>query len=124
MKTQNETIYQALDLLYDASYVSTQLADDPGDGGELDIPAFIDGKESCWRTLGKAKIHNKKSLILTTEICGPLVDFFIDLMNDGSTIYAPIDNQLIKMTSVHDKKTCHARAGGQPFVAWHGNKMR
>jgi hypothetical protein len=30
----------------------------------------------------------------------------------------------LRMPFVHDKKTCHARAGGQPFLVWHRSKVR
>ena len=29
---------------------------------------------------------------------------------------------VMSVDSVHDKKICHARAGGQPFTVWHGHQ--
>ena len=106
MKTKipNERLYNSLGLLYESSFVATQLTDEPS--SQLDIPAFIEGKDHCWQSLNNSKIRHKKTLILTSwyfqqfeqHIVDVLTEFFGDLIDEGFTIYAPEKQDFIKLT--------------------------
>ena len=69
-------------MLYEKNYLSSQLTSDPS-RGELDVPAFLDGKERCFRALDKTKIQSKKTIILSTW-------YFQYILNHGSLAYLRI----------------------------------
>ena len=58
-KLNNQTL-KALGLLYEKSYLASQLSADPSEG-ELEVQALIDDKESCFRTFDKTKHEAKKN---------------------------------------------------------------
>ncbi len=101
-KSLNEQVYEALDLLYDQSFVKSQLTADPS-RGPMDVQAFIDGKERCFRALDKTRIKAKKNIIITSWYLGTLQSSHIfyqcfgDLIAQGFNIYFPKDGKLIKI---------------------------
>ena len=102
-------LYKALGLTYEQLYRSSQLTADPS-VGQLDVQAFIDQKDRCFRSLDKAKIQHKKTLILSAwyfQNLNPLtnqstldifIQFFNELIDDGFTIYTSGPSGLIKIT--------------------------
>ena len=57
MKKSNE-LYEELNLLSKKSFVRMTLTNEPG--GELDVPAYLDGEDACWQKLSQTKTEQKK----------------------------------------------------------------
>ena len=99
-----EINFADLGLLFERTYIVSQLSDDPS-AGELDVDAFLDGKERCWRTLCTSKITDKKTLILSswyfqyldTRSRAEWFQFFGDLIDQGFTLYISGVNGLVKL---------------------------
>ena len=115
MPKLNDQTLKALGLLYEKSYLASQLTADPS-VGELDIQALVDDKERCFRTFDKTKHEAKKTIILsswyfqelknpstgmrTDETYQSLIECFSDLILQGFTVYVPNESGL---TKINDK---------------------
>ncbi len=106
-RTVDSSLYNTLGLLYEKNYLSSQLTSDPS-RGELDVSAFLDGKERCFRALDKTKIQSKKTIILSTWYFQyirnhsnlaymRIMQLFGTLKMQGFTIYVPNEKKLIKI---------------------------